>query len=41
MVILFGLSGFVLAWLVVRWRSRRIGDEPAYQPVVLRVADTH
>ncbi|QKE63951.1 SoxR reducing system RseC family protein [Aquipseudomonas campi] len=36
LVILFGLAGLALAWLVVRWRSRRTADDPALQPVVVR-----
>lgn len=36
LVILSGLTGLVLAWLVVRWRSRRTAGDPALQPVVVR-----
>lgn len=36
LVILSGLAGLALAWLVVRWRSRRTADDPALQPVVVR-----
>lgn len=36
LIIFFSLSGFALAWLAVRWRSRLVSDEPALQPVVLR-----
>lgn len=36
LVILSGLAGLALAWLVLRWRSRRTADDPAFQPVVVR-----
>lgn len=35
-VILAGLGGFLLAWWLVRWRSRQSEEDPACQPVVLR-----
>ncbi len=36
LVIASGLSGLVLGWLVVRWRSRRVAGDPKLQPIVLR-----
>ncbi|SFT48004.1 SoxR reducing system RseC family protein [Pseudomonas marincola] len=36
LVILSGLFGLVASWFGVRWRSRRVSDDPALQPVVLR-----
>lgn len=36
-VILAGLGGFLISWLVVRARSRRAAGDCALQPVVLRV----
>ena len=36
-VILAGLGGFLLAWLLVRARSQRVAGDCALQPVVLRV----
>ncbi|MGE4408080.1 SoxR reducing system RseC family protein [Pseudomonas sp.] len=35
-VILAGLGGFFVSWLIVRTRSRRTADDPNLQPVVLR-----
>jgi sigma-E factor negative regulatory protein RseC len=35
-IIVAGLAGFLLAWLLVRRVSRRHADDPAMQPVVLR-----
>ena len=35
-IIVAGLAGFLLAWLLVRRFARRHGDDPAMQPVVLR-----
>lgn len=35
-VILAGLAGFFVSWLIVRMRSRRTADDPNLQPVVLR-----
>ena len=29
-------AGFALAWLLVRWRARRVSDSQQWQPVVLR-----
>lgn len=37
-VILAGLGGFTLSWLIVRLRSKRIAGDPALQPVVLRAS---
>jgi sigma-E factor negative regulatory protein RseC len=36
LVILLGLVGLFVGWLVVRWRSRQTVADPALQPVVLR-----
>lgn len=36
-VILAGLGGFLISWLVVRARSRRAAGDCALQPVVVRV----
>ncbi|WP_448679560.1 SoxR reducing system RseC family protein [Pseudomonas nicosulfuronedens] len=36
LIIVAGLAGFLLAWLLVRRYSRRHVDDPAMQPVVLR-----
>lgn len=35
-IIVTGLSGLVLGWFLVRWRSRRTADDPELQPVVVR-----
>lgn len=35
-IIVAGLAGFLLAWLLVRRFARRHADDPAMQPVVLR-----
>lgn len=35
-VILGGLSGLFSLWWLVRWRTRRVADDPLLQPVVLR-----
>ena len=37
-VMLAGLGGFLVAWLVVRKRSQQTSADPALQPVVLRAA---
>lgn len=37
LVIVCSFSGFLAAWLLVRWHSARISDDPDLQPVVLRV----
>jgi len=37
LVIAGGFSGFALVWLLVRRASRRVMNDPALQPVVLRV----
>ena len=29
-------AGFALAWLLIRWRARRVSDSQQWQPVVLR-----
>ncbi|MGC4007754.1 MAG: SoxR reducing system RseC family protein [Pseudomonas sp.] len=36
LIIVAGLAGFLLSWLLVRRYSRRHTDDPAMQPVVLR-----
>ncbi|WP_253453964.1 SoxR reducing system RseC family protein [Pseudomonas nitroreducens] len=36
LIIVAGLAGFLLAWLLVRRHARRHTDDPAMQPVVLR-----
>jgi len=36
LIIVAGLAGFLLAWLLVRRHARRHMDDPAMQPVVLR-----
>ncbi|MFS2126450.1 SoxR reducing system RseC family protein [Pseudomonas sp. Pseusp97] len=36
LIIVAGLAGFLLAWLLVRRFARRHADDPAMQPVVLR-----
>ncbi len=36
-VILAALSGFAACWWLARWRSRQGADDPARQPVVLRI----
>ncbi|MCE4070402.1 MULTISPECIES: SoxR reducing system RseC family protein [Pseudomonas] len=36
LIIVAGLAGFLLAWLLVRHYTRRHTDDPAMQPVVLR-----
>lgn len=36
LIIVAGLAGFLLAWLLVRRHARRHKDDPAMQPVVLR-----
>lgn len=36
LVIVDGLSGLLLSWLLVRWRAARVAENPALQPVVLR-----
>ncbi|WP_277051601.1 SoxR reducing system RseC family protein [Zestomonas thermotolerans] len=36
LIILSGLGGFALALITVRMRSRRMANDPASQPVVLR-----
>ena len=36
LVIVAGLSGLLLSWLLVRWRAARVAENPALQPVVLR-----
>lgn len=38
LVMLAGLGGFLVAWLVVRKRSQQASIDPALQPVVLRAA---
>ncbi|KGK84503.1 SoxR reducing system RseC family protein [Pseudomonas stutzeri] len=35
-IIAAGLGGFVIAWGIVRLRSRRVANDPSLQPVVLR-----
>lgn len=35
-VILAGLGGFLISWLIVRKRSQRMADDPELQPIVLR-----
>lgn len=35
-IIVAGLAGFLLTWLLVRHYARRHTDDPAMQPVVLR-----
>ena len=35
-IILSGLGGLSMTWLMVRWHCRRNQDDPALQPVVLR-----
>ncbi|QRY81771.1 SoxR reducing system RseC family protein [Pseudomonas sp. PDNC002] len=35
-IIVAGMAGFLLAWLLVRRFARRYMDDPAMQPVVLR-----
>ncbi len=35
-IIVAGLSGLVLGWGLVRWRSRQAADNPDLQPVVVR-----
>ncbi len=37
-VMLAGLGGFLVAWLLVRKRSQQTSIDPALQPVVLRAA---
>ncbi len=37
-VMLAGLGGFLVAWLLVRKRSQQTSVDPALQPVVLRAA---
>jgi len=36
LVILSAFVGLLAAWSAVRWRSRRTGDDPTLQPVVVR-----
>ncbi|MDF3865442.1 SoxR reducing system RseC family protein [Pseudomonas denitrificans (nom. rej.)] len=36
LIIVAGLAGFLLSWLLVRRYTRRYTDDPAMQPVVLR-----
>lgn len=36
LVILGGLFGLLMTWLLVRWRVSRVADDPSLQPVVLR-----
>lgn len=36
LIIVAGLAGFLLVWLLVRHYTRRHTDDPAMQPVVLR-----
>lgn len=36
LVIACAIAGFLVAWSIVRWRSLRVADDPALQPVVLR-----
>ncbi len=36
LIIVAGLAGFLLTWLLVRHYARRHTDDPAMQPVVLR-----
>ena len=36
LIIVAGLAGFLLSWLLVRRYTRRHADDPAMQPVVLR-----
>ena len=36
LVIVAGLSGFCVCWLLVRWRAARVAENPDLQPVVLR-----
>ncbi|PJI49161.1 MAG: transcriptional regulator [Pseudomonas sp.] len=36
LIIVAGLAGFLLAWLLVRRYARRHSNDPAMQPVVLR-----
>ncbi|MEP9317854.1 SoxR reducing system RseC family protein [Pseudomonas sp. LABIM340] len=36
LIIVAGLAGFLLSWLLVRRYARRHTDDPAMQPVVLR-----
>lgn len=36
LVILSGLSGLFVSWLMVRWRAARVAENPLLQPVVLR-----
>lgn len=36
LIIVAGLAGFLLAWLLVRRYSRCHSDDPAMQPLVLR-----
>jgi|TARA_R100000935_G_scaffold29004_1_gene49347 sigma-E factor negative regulatory protein RseC len=37
-VMLAGLGGFLVAWLLVRKRSQQTAMDPALQPVVLRAS---
>jgi sigma-E factor negative regulatory protein RseC len=36
LIILCGLGGLLLSWLLVRWHASRVADDPLLQPVVLR-----
>nr|WP_298142355.1 SoxR reducing system RseC family protein [uncultured Pseudomonas sp.] len=36
LVIVGAALGFLLSWILVRWRSARSADDPALQPVVVR-----
>jgi len=35
LIVFAGLGGFILAGLVMRWRSRRAADDPALQSMML------
>ncbi|MEL7558301.1 SoxR reducing system RseC family protein [Stutzerimonas chloritidismutans] len=39
-VMLAGLGGFLVAWLVVRKRSQQTAVDPALQPIILRASMT-